>query len=127
MLMLPTGSARDCEAMSRRQFVQVGGLAALGLALPDWLRARALAGVDKKDVNCILMWMQGGPSHIDTFDPKPDAPAEVRGEFNVIDTCLSGVKLVEHLPRLARHLDKYSIIRGCDPKNGSHGIADHLM
>jgi uncharacterized protein (DUF1501 family) len=126
MLKLHTGLSRDCEGVSRRQFLQVGGLAALGLTLPDWLRAQA-ASSQRRDMRCILMWMQGGPSHIDTFDPKPDAPAEVRGEFNVIDTKLPGIKVAEHLPRLAQQLDKYSIIRGCDPQNGSHGVADHLM
>jgi hypothetical protein len=73
------------------------------------------------------MWMQGGPSHIDTFDPKPDAPAEIRGEFNTIPTAMSGVRIVEHFPLLARQFDKLSLIRGHDPQNGSHGVADHLM
>ncbi len=127
MLNLPTGSSRSCDGVSRRQFLQVGGLVALGFGLPGLLRARAAGGTTAKGMNCILMWMQGGPSHIDTLDPKPDAPAEIRGEFGVVDTCLPGVKITEHLPRLARQLDKYSIIRGCDPKNGSHGVADALM
>jgi hypothetical protein len=127
MFRLHTGSVRECDGVTRRQFLQVGGLAAFSLSLPDFLRLRAQAGTNRRDVNCILMWMQGGPSHIDTFDPKPEAPAEIRGEFGVVDTRLSGVKITEHLPRLAKHLDKYSIIRGCDPKNGSHGVADHLM
>src|SRR5206468_3604966 len=77
--------------------------------------------------NCILLWMQGGPSHHDTFDPKPDAPAEVRGEFGTIPTTLPGVRVAEHLPLLAKQTDKFSMIRGHDPKNGSHGVADHLM
>jgi hypothetical protein len=127
MLKLPTGTVRDCDGVTRRQFLQIGGLSALALTLPDLLRARAAGVPNKKDVNCILLWMQGGPSHIDTFDPKPDAPEEIRGEFGVIDTRLPGVKITEHLPRLAAQLDKYSIIRSCDPKNGSHGVADHLM
>src|SRR5690242_12398183 len=71
--------------------------------------------------------MQGGPSHHDTFDPKPDAPPEVRGEFSTIPTTLPGIRVAEHLPLLAQQTDKYSIIRGHDPKNGSHGVADHLM
>jgi hypothetical protein len=98
--------------------------------LPGWLRWQHLAaatGKPRKSVNCILLWMQGGPSHIDTLDPKPDAPAEIRGEFKTIPTTLSGVRITEHLPLLARQTDKLSIIRGHDPKNGSHGVADHLM
>jgi hypothetical protein len=129
MLDLYSGRSRDCTGLSRRNFLRVGGLSALGLSLPGFFRLQRAAGApaDKKVVSCILLWMQGGPSHHDTFDPKPDAPAEVRGEFATIPTTLSGVRLVEHLPLLARQTDKYSIIRGHDPKNGSHGVADHLM
>src|SRR5262249_19002034 len=129
MLDLYSGRSRDCTGLSRRNFLRVGGLSALGLSLPGFFRLQRAAGApaDKKAVSCILLWMQGGPSHHDTFDPKPDAPAEVRGEFATIPTTLPGVRLVEHLPLLARQTDKYSIIRGHDPKNGSHGVADHLM
>src|SRR5437762_1455966 len=90
-------------------------------------QAEAAQTLTKKGVNCILMWMQGGPSHIDTFDPKPEAPVEIRGEFQTIPTGQPGIRFVEHLPLLARQTDKFSIIRGHDPKNGSHGTADHLM
>src|SRR5436190_19388091 len=130
MFNLVTGNSADCTGLSRRQFLRVGALSSLGLSLPSFLRLRqaaAVAGVPPKNVNCILLWMQGGPSHIDSFDPKPDAPAEVRGEFQTIPTGLPGVRFVEHLPLLARHTDKFSVIRGHDPKNGSHGTADHLM
>src|SRR5881227_2376704 len=132
MLNLVTGSARDCSGVSRREFLRVGGLSALGLSLPAYLRleqAAAAAGPAprKTAINCILLWMQGGPSHHDSFDPKPDAPAEVRGEFGTVPTTLPGVRVAEHLPLLARQTDKYSIIRGHDPQNGSHGTADHLM
>src|SRR5262249_19297520 len=131
MLDLFTGRSPDCTGLSRRAFLRVGGLSALGLGLPAFLRLRHLAAAegspDPKAVNCILLWMQGGPSHHDTFDPKPDAPVEVRGEFATIPTTLPGVRIAEHLPLLARQTDKFSIIRGHDPKNGSHGTADHLM
>ena len=131
MLDLTTGKSSDCTGLSRREFLRVGGLSALGLSLPGFLRLQQAAAAQgapaKKQVNCILMWMQGGPSHHDTFDPKPDAPAEVRGEFNTIPTTLPGVRIAEHLPLLARQTDKFSIIRGHDPKNGSHGVADHIM
>jgi uncharacterized protein (DUF1501 family) len=128
MLDLFTGRASDCTGVSRRTFLRVGGLATLGLTLPGFLRLnRAAADSKRKAVRCILLWMQGGPSHHDTFDPKPDAPAEIRGEFGTIPTTLPGVRIAEHLPLLARQTDKYSIIRGHDPKNGSHGVADHLM
>ncbi len=130
MLDLFTGLSADCTGLSRRQFLRVGGLSTLGLSLPGFLRlqhASAASSASKKNINCILLWMQGGPSHHDTFDPKPEAPAEVRGEFETIPTTLPGVLFTEHLPRLARQTDKFSIIRGHDPKNGSHGTADHLM
>ena len=126
MFRIDLGASKFCDGVSRRQFIQIGGLSALGLTLPQWLRLRA-ATSNRKEVHCILMWMRGGPSHIDTLDPKPDAPAEIRGEFGVVDSCLPGVHLCEHLPRLASQLDKISIIRGCNPQNGSHGMADHLM
>ncbi len=128
MIDLHTGRTSDCTGLSRRTFLRVGGLATLGLSLGSYLRATsATPAASRKSVNCILLWMQGGPSHHDTFDPKPDAPAEVRGEFKTIPTTLPGVHIAEHLPMLARNTDKYSIIRGHDPKNGSHGVADHLM
>src|SRR5580692_8019871 len=131
MLDLNNGHSTDCTGLSRRSFLRVGGLSALGLSLPGFLRLQAQAAeaksTSRKNINCILLWMQGGPSHHDTFDPKPDAPAEVRGEFGTLPTTLAGVRICEHLPLLARRTDKYSIIRGHDPKNGSHGTADHLM
>src|SRR5437879_6193659 len=133
MLELLTGrNAADCTGLSRREFLRVGGLSALGLSLPTFLRLRqqaAAAGAAPRRniVNCILLWMQGGPSHIDTLDPKPNAPAEIRGEFSTIPTRLPGVRVCEHLPLLAQQFDKLSLIRGHDPKNGSHGVADHYM
>ncbi|MDB5308960.1 MAG: Sulfatase [Gemmataceae bacterium] len=129
MLDLRTGPASDCSGLSRRSFLGVGGLAAFGLTLPEYLRARAEApGIAApKAKRCILLWMQGGPSHHDTFDPKPDAPAEVRGEFATVPTTLPGVRFVEHVPLLAKQTDRLAVIRGHDPKNGSHGVADHLM
>ena len=128
MLDLTTGVASDCSGVSRRSFLRVGGLAAFGLGLPQYLQARAEAPQAKaKAKRCILLWMQGGPSHIDTFDPKPDAPAEIRGEFGTVATTLPGVRFADVVPMLAQQTDKLAIIRGHDPKNGSHGVADHLM
>ncbi|MCE9563477.1 MAG: DUF1501 domain-containing protein [Planctomycetes bacterium] len=128
MLDLQTGSTTDCTGVSRRTFLRVGGLSAFGLGLPQYLQARAQTpAAPVKAKRCILMWMQGGPSHIDTFDPKPDAPAEIRGEFGTVPTTLPGVRFCDPLPMLAKQTDKLAIIRGHDPKNGSHGVADHLM
>ena len=128
MLDLLTGRTGDCSGVSRRTFLRVGGLAPFALTLPAFLQARADAPNAKaKAKKCILLWMQGGPSHIDTFDPKPDAPAEIRGEFKAINTSLTGVQFTDPLPMLAKIADQFGIIRGHDPRNGSHGVADHLM
>jgi hypothetical protein len=133
MLDLITGHASDCTGLSRRTFLRIGGLATLGLTLPGFLRMQRLTAATEgraakqAAVRCILLWMQGGPSHHDSFDPKPDAPAEIRGEFGTIPTTLPGVRIAEYLPLLAKQTDKFSIIRGHNPQNGSHGVADHLM
>lgn len=128
MLDLHISTSSDCTGLTRRNFIRVGGLSVFGLSLPAYLKARASEPASTaKAKKCILLWMQGGPSHHDTFDPKPDAPAEVRGEFGTIPTKLPGVHFAEHLPLTAQVADKLAIIRGHDPKNGSHGVADHLM
>ncbi len=105
----------------------MGGLGLAGLTLADAIRLEAQAGSSAPARNVILLWMQGGASHIDTFDPKPDAPAEIRGEFGTIPTALPGVRICEHLPRLAQHLDKLTIIRSGYSYNAGHGIADAYM
>jgi uncharacterized protein (DUF1501 family) len=126
--LFPGRPAADCSGVSRRGFLKIGGLAPFGLTLPQYLAARAAdPKAAPKAKKCILLWMQGGPSHIDTFDPKPDAPAEVRGEFAAINTAIPGVQFSEYLPKLAKLAGKLNVIRGHDPQNGSHGVADHLM
>ncbi|HEV3167224.1 MAG TPA: DUF1501 domain-containing protein [Isosphaeraceae bacterium] len=129
MFEMAFGSNASCDGVSRRNFLRVGSLGVIGLSLPDLLRARARADSKEahSDVSCILLWLQGGISHIDSFDPKPEAPTEIRGEFGVIDTNVPGIHLCEPLPRLAQHQDKYSILRSLNPKNGSHGVADAYM
>src|SRR5438270_2014671 len=129
MLNLFTGKSSDCTGQTRREFLTIGGLSVLGLTLPSlfrWQEAFAAQGSARKTVNCILLWMQGGPSHIDTFDPKPDAPVEIRGEFKTIPTALPGVRFTEHVPQLATLNDLLSLIRGHDPKNASHGAPAHI-
>ncbi len=125
MLRLSLGLSRSCDGVTRREMLRVGSLAALGLSLPAFFRLKAHAAATPHDeVSCILLWLQGGISHIDSFDPKPLAPAEVRGEFGVIATNVPGVSLCDQLTKLAQHQDKYSILRSLNPKNGSHGVAD---
>jgi hypothetical protein len=107
--------------------LKVGALTGLGLSLPAVFaarQARAKEGRKAADVNCILIWTRGGTSHHDTFDPKPNAPANVRGEFGVIDTAVPGVKFANILPRMARELRRYALLRSWNPKNAGHGVAE---
>jgi hypothetical protein len=98
-------------SMTRRSWLRIGGLALGGLALPDILRAQAQSGQRHAAKGVIMVLLPGGPTHLDTFDLKPDAPAEIRGEFRPIATNVPGLDLCEHMPRLARLADKLTIIR----------------
>ncbi len=121
---------RTCAGISRRSALQIGTLAGLGLSLPAFLKARQLSaaeGKPNKAINCILIWTQGGTSHHDTFDPKPDAPVSVRGEFGVIPTATPGVVFTEIVPRMAREQKRFALLRGWNPQNGSHGTADQWV
>jgi hypothetical protein len=106
-------------------------LTGLGLTLPDLLAAKAASlarqGKSPRDINCILVWTQGGTSHHDTFDPKPEAPAAVRGEYGVIPTAVPGMQFTEVCPNMARELKRFGLLRSLDPRNGSHGMADYIM
>lgn len=84
-------------------------------------------GVVKKPSNCILIWMDGGPSHFETFDPKPDAPAEIRGEFSAISTNVPGIQFSQHMTKLAAMADKYAIVRSVCHNQGNHGAGNHYM
>jgi uncharacterized protein (DUF1501 family) len=119
--------SRNCAGMNRRDFVRVGALGAL--TLPSLLGAEAqaaAAGASAKDMNVILIWLDGGPSHIDMFDPKPEAPAEIRGEFGAIETNVKGIRISDQLPNLAKQTDKYSILRITSP-DSSHGTGNHYF
>lgn len=129
MLKFLQGTSRECQGIHRREFLQVGSLAGLGLTLPGMLAARkaVAAPAPASDVNCILIWTQGGTSHHDTFDPKPEAPASVKGEYEAIDTAVPGVKFTEIVPRMAKELNRFAILRSWNPKNAGHGVADQYM
>jgi uncharacterized protein (DUF1501 family) len=103
--------ATFCDGFSRRDFLHVGSLATLGLTLPRYQAARAAGAAKDGDVNCIMLFLVGGPSQLDTWDPKPDAPAEVRGPFKPIATNAPGIRVTEIFPRMAQHADKFSLIR----------------
>jgi hypothetical protein len=111
MFTLSGPRSRLCDGLSRRSFLQIGGLAVGGLTLPQLLRAEARPGGGRSDRSVIMVYLSGGLAHQDTFDLKPGAPKEVRGEFNPIATNVPGVQIGEHLPRLARCTDKLILVR----------------
>src|SRR5882724_4798244 len=111
MLTIAGPKSRYCDGMSRRSWLRIGGLALGGLALPEILRAEAKSGARNPAKGIIMVLLPGGPTHLDTFDPKPDAPVEIRGEFRPIATNVPGLDLCELMPRLAGIADKYAVIR----------------
>jgi hypothetical protein len=126
---------RTCEGLTRRELLKVGTVSFLGLGLTEFLALKAHADAPTKpkskgatrDVSVILLWMAGGPSHVDTFDPKPDAPDTIRGPFEAIRTKVPGVYLSEHLPKLALQMDKFSILRSVTHGDGAHERAQHYL
>lgn len=102
--------SRFCDGVSRRSFLKIGGLAMGGLALPDLLQAETLQG-RRSNKSVIMVYLSGGMSHHETFDMKPGAPAEIRGEFSPVNTNVPGVQVSEYLPRLSRMMDKFSVVR----------------
>lgn len=109
--------------MARRSFFEAGSLALGGLGLSDLLRARAQAKearVSQRDTSVILIWLQGGPSHMETYDMKPDAPVEYRGELTPISTVVPGIDVCEYLPQHARVADKFTLIRSIAHGCGAH-------
>src|ERR1700722_18923905 len=111
--MLTLWGAREkfCDGISRRNFLKIGALGA-GLTLADMLRLKAMgAQAPSKAKSAIMIYLPGGPSHMDMYDLKPDAPKEFRGEFNPIDTNVPGVRICEHFPMQAKMWDKLAVIR----------------
>ncbi len=114
-------------SLNRRALLKVGALAIGGLTLPNLLRARAAnqSATNRKSV--ILVWAAGGPSHIDMYDLKPNAPAEVRGEYKPIPTNVNGIQIGEHLPLQAKMFDKLSVVRSAYHTNAGHGMGSQWM
>src|SRR4051812_2064773 len=124
------GIHTNCESMTRRDSLRLGLGAVFGGGLIDALRLRGLAaGADPRarSTRCILIWMDGGPSHYETFDPQPHPPAEIRGKFAPIATAVPGVSFSEHMTRLATVADKLAIVRSIRHDQGNHGAGNHFM
>ena len=109
------GTAQTCDGVTRRDFMQVGALGAVGLGLPQYLAAREQLPANERDDEraCILIFNLGAPSQLDTFDMKPEAPAEIRGPFQPISTASADIQLSEILPHHAEIADKFSLVRSC--------------
>src|SRR5947209_13987433 len=127
MLRVLGSARRFCDGLTRRDLLHAGALAPFGLTLADWSRARAnppatpaAAGFGSAK-RCLLLYLWGSPSQLDTFDPKPDAPAEVRGELGSIPTALPGVRVGQVLPRTARVLDRVTVLRSLTHPSPIHG------
>jgi hypothetical protein len=138
MLSLLGRGVRLCDGITRREALRIGGLGFTGLMWSDWLRARAAArdrgrtgikavpGRFGQARACILIFNYGGPSHLDVWDMKPDAPREVRGEFRPITTSVPGLSITEHLPRLAALAHQYAVVRSVSHRDNDHAIGAYL-
>ena len=131
---IPRSSLRNAERLkNRRTFLQVGTLGVAGfasLSLADLLRVQASAqdaSRPQRKKSVILVWLAGGPSHLDMYDLKPQAPSEIRGEFRPIPTNVSGIQISEHLPHQARIMDKLAIVRSAFHTNAGHGMGSQWM
>lgn len=126
----------NCEGITRRSCMQLGLGALLGGGLIDTLRLRGEAAADAhsgqstpvgKAKSCILVWLDGGPTHYETFDPKPSAPKEIRGEFEPISTSIPGTYFSQHMQQLAQNADDFAVIRSIRHNQGNHGAGNHYM
>jgi hypothetical protein len=120
----------DCDGATRRDFLKVGALGATGLMLPDLLRARAAAqaaGRSTRNTSVVWLWLGGGPTHVETFDPKMSAPAEFRSAVGAVQTNVSGIELGGVFPQMARVADKMAFVRSFAHNNSGHGGGTHWV
>jgi len=122
---------KNCEGTTRRDCLKLGLHTFVAGGLVGALRTQSLAAdaspLKRKAKACILIWLDGGPSHYETFDPKPDAPLEIRGSFDSIATKIKGVRFSQHMKRLAAIADKFAVIRSIQHNQGNHGAGNHYM
>lgn len=123
----------NCDYLPRRDFLHIGGLAAFGLGMTDLFAmqqargGRQPGGHSAKAKSCILIWLDGGPTHLETFDLKPDAPKEVRGPFSAIKTSVPGIELSELLPNTAKRMRDVAVIRSMTSPLGEHNFGTHYL
>src|SRR5262245_47618080 len=130
MFRLDLGSTgRYCDGVNRRSFLQLGVAGMASLGLPEVLRAKAASqpSLSKKDTSVILIWLDGGPGHMDMYDMKPDAPAEYRGIWRPIRTKVPGFDITELYPKQAKVTDKFSMVRSLHHDTGDHFAGGHRM
>ena len=132
--MSTLGFQQNCEGFGRRDFIQtgLGALGGLGLSQMLGMRAASAAAaggpvISNSNMRCILIWLDGGPSHYETFDPKPDAPSEIRGEFKSIPTTVPGVHFSEKFPKLAKTFDLFTVVRSIAHVQNNHGAGNHYL
>jgi len=123
MLLVGKQTGRTCRGVHRRAFLQAGASSVLGLSLADLLRARASGQPGGHAKSVVLLWLWGGPSQLDTFDPKPHTSLDYRGPFGTIPTRVTGVRFCELFPQLAKLTDKLAVIRTLTTESNDHGIA----
>jgi hypothetical protein len=126
MLTILGRRQRYCDGVSRRAFLRIGALGLGGLGLPQLLRAEAQSGIGRSHKAVIMIFLPGGPAHQDIFDLKMDAPSEIRGEFTPIDTNVPGIQICQHLPQVARLMDKLAVIRSIVGASGGHDAVQCL-
>src|SRR6266852_622978 len=125
--MIPDLDYSSTAVVTRRRWLQLGGLGTLGLSLPALLRADSAAKKTSAIKSCVLFLLHGGPSQLDTWDLKPAAPPEIRGEFRPIATQVPGIQITEHLPRLARLAHRFTIVRSMTHTAVNHNTATYLV
>ena len=120
-----------CDGVRRRELIKVGGLTAFGLGMGDYLQSQRVWATEneplRKAKSCILIWLDGGPSHLETFDPKPEAPLEVRGPLQTIATTIPGVRFSECLPKTAAAMNQIAIVRSMTSPLGEHNFGTHYL
>src|SRR5262245_39598632 len=136
MLSIRGNGMRLCDRIPRREILRAGGLSALGLSLPQLLGNRRAFAAEQGLVNrahkgsaksCIVLFLMGGPPQHSTWDPKPDAPAEIRGEFKPINTVVPGISIGELMPRTALLTDRLAIIRSMSSNDNAHSSSGYYM